>query len=198
MNEKNGLIYCSACGAQNPDTFKFCSSCGAKLEQPKQPEPVSEQPEASAEQPAFFEKPEAEIVSEGSVPLTQDDISSAGAFSEEEELYINYDRAETPVSSVSGKTTKGNSGYAIASMVCGIISLVCCCMSWFSMILAIAAIVLGIIVLKNKYDNKGMAIAGIVTGGIALFIWLIILILGGTGVFAALAETITDAAYLYN
>lgn len=66
------------------------------------------------------------------------------------------------------------------------------------MILAIAAIVLGIIVLKNKYDNKGMAIAGIVTGGIALFIWLIILILGGTGVFAALAETITDAAYLYN
>jgi hypothetical protein len=37
-----------------------------------------------------------------------------------------------------------------------------------------------------------------VTGGIALFIWLIILILGGTGVFAALAETITDAAYLYN
>ncbi|MCM1136384.1 MAG: zinc-ribbon domain-containing protein [Clostridium sp.] len=75
------------------------------------------------------------------------------------------------------KTTGGNIGFAIASLVCGILSLLCCCLDLFSPILAIAAIVLGVITLCFKYDGKGMAIAGIATGGVALVFRLIIVVI---------------------
>lgn len=76
------------------------------------------------------------------------------------------------------KENNGNIGFAIASMVCGIMSLLCCC-TFLGLVLGIAAIVLAIITLKNKYDGKGMAIAGIVTGGIGIFIWLLFMAIGG-------------------
>lgn len=79
--------------------------------------------------------------------------------------------------------TNGNLGFSIASMICGIISIICCCLYTFSIILAIVAIVLGVIALRGKYEGKGMAIAGIVTGGIGLLIWIIILAVGGLTFF---------------
>ena len=58
-------------------------------------------------------------------------------------------------------------GTGIASLVCGIISVVCCCSY-----LCIPAIVCGIIsvVQSNKAGSKinGLAIAGLILGGIAL------------------------------
>lgn len=94
---------------------------------------------------------------------------------------------------MSSKTsTGGNSGFAIGSMICGIISILCCCLTWVSLILAIAAIVLGIIALKYQYDGRGMAIAGIVTGGIGIFIWLIVLLVAGSGFFTSLVEEFSN------
>jgi hypothetical protein len=69
-------------------------------------------------------------------------------------------------------------GLAIASMVCGILSLVLCCFDVLALILSIAAIVLGIISKKKTENGKGMALAGIITGAIGLVIALALLIIG--------------------
>ncbi len=77
------------------------------------------------------------------------------------------------------------SGLAIASLVCGIISIPggCCC-SFVSIPLAIAAVVLGVIGMNkvnaepNIYTGKGLAIGGIVTGGVAIIFGIIMLIVG--------------------
>lgn len=193
MSEENNLSYCSQCGSANPSTFKFCSNCGAKLELSQ--EPVSEQPE----QPVY-ERADAEIVSEGRIPLTQDELNinygteekgdySSGSFSTPNTQYYSSNGNNFETTTISN----GNSGFAIASMVCGIISIICCCFTWFSLVLGIAAVVLGIIALSNKYDGKGMAIAGIVTGGIGIFIWLIVLLAAGSDIFMSLIE---ELAYM--
>lgn len=181
MSEENGLIYCPQCGSANPSTFKFCSNCGVKLEQPhvfldeQQPDdPTPVQQNETADEPVY-EKADAEIVSEGKVPLTQD------------ELNINYGAVER-----GNDSSGGNSGFAIASMICGIVSVLCCCLTWVSLVLGVGAVVLGIIALKNKYDGKGMAIAGIITGGIGIFIWLIVILVSGSGFFKTFTEEFYD------
>ncbi|HEY8961435.1 MAG TPA: GYF domain-containing protein [Luteolibacter sp.] len=78
-----------------------------------------------------------------------------------------HPRASLPVAPVS-------QGQAIASMVCGIISLVICCAWFISGPLAIVAVALGhVAVSKAKNDparfgGKGMARAGLITGYLGL------------------------------
>lgn len=81
-------------------------------------------------------------------------------------------------------------GIAIASLVCGILSILCCCLTCFSVVLSIAAIVLGIITLVNKYDGKGMAIAGIATGGVGILLVAIFLIAGTSSTYQDLLDEI--------
>ena len=57
---------------------------------------------------------------------------------------------------------------AIASMVCGIVSIVICCCEYIAIPLGIVAVVLGVLSIKKGQGGKGMAIAGIVCGGVAL------------------------------
>ena len=76
MSEENNVIYCGQCGSRNPDNFKFCSNCGAKLEKAKADttECGKDDPVFSAEQAApVYEKVEAEIVNEEKKPV-QDEI----------------------------------------------------------------------------------------------------------------------------
>lgn len=79
----------------------------------------------------------------------------------------------------------GGNGFAIASLVLGILSLICCCLpsNPILMILYIAlpvcALVFGIISVK-KHKN-GLAIAGIVTGAVGLFFGLLSFIFGIAG-----------------
>ncbi len=62
--------------------------------------------------------------------------------------------------------SKGYIGFAIASLVCGILSIICCCIPGLSSVLSIAAVALGIVTLVKGYEGRGFAIAGIVTGAI--------------------------------
>ena len=84
---------------------------------------------------------------------------------------------------------------AIASLVCGILSLVCCCLSWFSFVLAVAAIVLGIITLVKKYDGKGMAIAGLVTAGIGIVIFIICIGISAAMPYEEILDEIVNEMY---
>jgi hypothetical protein len=74
-------------------------------------------------------------------------------------------------------------GMSIASMVCGILGLVTCCLWCLSGPLAIVAVVLGHISLSKinaepmKFGGKGMAKAGLITGYAALVLTLLLLII---------------------
>lgn len=72
-------------------------------------------------------------------------------------------------------------GLAIASMVLGIISVVCCCAWYIAIPVAIIGLVLGCISLKKisegVADGKGMAMTGLVlsvVGIVAGIIWAIV------------------------
>lgn len=85
----------------------------------------------------------------------------------------------------------GNLGFSIASMVCGIISILCCCAWYLSIILAAVAIVFGILSLKKNAEGRNMAIAGLITGGIGAVLSIIIL------VFALVGSASVDSGELY-
>lgn len=77
-----------------------------------------------------------------------------------------------------------STGMAVASMICGIISLIACCMWPVSGPLAIVAIVLGHIALSrckadpSRFGGKGMAGAGLGTGYLGLIASVIMGIFG--------------------
>ncbi len=76
-------------------------------------------------------------------------------------------------------------GLAIASMCCGIVSIVICCMPYFSVFLALAAVIVGHISQKkikaNLAGGSGMKTAGLITGYIGLVLAILML---GAMVFA--------------
>lgn len=80
------------------------------------------------------------------------------------------------------QTTKTpSSGLAIASMVCGIISLtVSCCIPYLPFALSLLAVVFGSVSLGKHMGGKGMAIAGLVCGIIGLVSAVIILVGGAS------------------
>lgn len=68
-------------------------------------------------------------------------------------------------------------GFAIASMVIGILSLVlCCCSEYLGLILGILAIIFAVI--AKKQGPSGMATAGLICGIIALVLSAVAIILG--------------------
>ena len=69
-------------------------------------------------------------------------------------------------------------GFGIASMVCGILALVTCCIWCLSVPLGIVSIVLGILQIQKK-TAKGMAIAGIVCSVIGILLTALISIYAG-------------------
>ena len=134
MSEENSLIYCSECGSGNPSTFKYCSNCGTRLQQAKE---FAYGQSIQEEQPVSFEKVDAEVVSEGKIPVTQEEINinydrneEEGVFSSETFSSSNQDyySSSSTGSAMNANETNGNIGFSIASMVCGIMSILCCCL----------------------------------------------------------------------
>lgn len=197
MSEEKKVIYCTQCGSENDPASKFCSNCGTKLEQSQQ------QTESSKSEGIFsgYEKiTDAEEVRPTVNPYQEEikiNYSSDGQ-SYNNSSYNNtyYDNQQYYSGETDGeKTGGGNIGFAIASLVCGIISLLCCCLSLFSALLGIAAIVLGVITLCFKYDGKAMAIAGIATGGVAVFMIIMAMILRSTPFYRELINELTYEFY---
>ena len=67
---------------------------------------------------------------------------------------------------------KYGKGFAIASMCCGIFSIVFCCAWYLAIPAAGVALVLGILNLTKHGALRGMALAGIICGGVGLFLTL--------------------------
>ncbi len=67
----------------------------------------------------------------------------------------------------------GSKGMGVASLVLGIISLLCCC---FGSIGSILGIIFGAVSLSRKKQNNGIAIAGLIISCVALVVWIIAVI----------------------
>ena len=89
------------------------------------------------------------------------------------------------------ESKKNKKGFCIASMVLGIVALVFFCLWYISIPCGILAIIFGILGVKSV--NKGMAIAGLVTGTIGLIIsTLIIIILFIFGIAVGISDVWDD------
>ena len=63
---------------------------------------------------------------------------------------------------------KPSKGYAIASLVLGIVSLVCCCSTAVSLVCSILAIIFAVLFRRDNGSFGGMATAGLVCGVVSL------------------------------
>jgi len=86
---------------------------------------------------------------------------------------------------------KDKKGFCITSLVLGIIALICFCIWYISIPCGILAIIFGVLGLKGT--TRGMAIAGLVTGGIGLVISsLIIISLFAVGFVIGITDAIEE------
>lgn len=173
---------CKYCGEKIADGAKFCENCGNKVE----PETVSfEETASSYKEP---ERVEADVVDNGAPKMDFDNESSIGKGDAE--------RVSDAGNAGAKNTGDGPIGYSIASLVCGILGLLCCCCGFFGLVLSAAGIALGIVSLNKNCEGRGMAIAGIACGGVgAAFIiigGIISLVSGNFGLNSVDPSTITD------
>ncbi|MBR6791849.1 MAG: DUF4190 domain-containing protein [Ruminococcus sp.] len=66
-----------------------------------------------------------------------------------------------------GNDNSGRTGFAVASLVLGILSVLCCCCG-MTVILAPLSIIFGIIALVKRHGGKPMAIVGVVLSTLAI------------------------------
>lgn len=70
-------------------------------------------------------------------------------------------------------------GFGIASLVCGILALITCCLWCTCIPLAVVSIVLGILQIKKGSGvGKGMAIAGIICAAVGLVLFIALTVWG--------------------
>ncbi len=208
MSEERKTIYCTKCGNANDAAAKFCSSCGAKLEQPAQQQGSNLKaggifsgegaaPSYERITDAEEEKPSSPYQEEIQIDYGSDTQGNGpGKTYTDNSYYSSSSSSYYSSGQDEEKQGGGYIGFAIASLICGIISLICCCLGLFSSMLAIAAIVLGVITLCFKYDGKGMAIAGIAIGGTSLVLIILVFILSNSAAYRAYRDLVGVTDYL--
>lgn len=85
-------------------------------------------------------------------------------------------------------------GLSIASMILGILSIVCCSVWYIAGLFALAGLVLGIISMVKKCSGKGMAIAGIICSVIGLIIAIAMIFIVVLGI---IGSTSSNSYYYY-
>ena len=96
--------------------------------------------------------------------------------------FNNYEYDEYPLDRTTRYDTSSQrgQGLAIASLTLGIISIVMalsCCLSYISIVPAIAGIICGILSKNESQKRNGCAIAGIICSAIAAIIFIIVVLL---------------------
>ena len=159
------------------DSATFALEQSLLQEEPSVTDPVAEtepvQTETIAPEPLVMESPEPQTMNPVYVEVPAQNTNT----------YTTIDEGSTTPAG------NGSPGFGIASLVLGILSLICCCFWPVSLTCGIVAIILGIVAVYNKYDGKGMAIAGIVLGAISIvFMILLLVLVGSAGMLEAFSE----------
>ncbi len=145
------MIYCRVCGKPLPDSAKCCDECGTPVDEAKKGQSDAEQSEFGS----GFD-------------------TGNGYYQDNRGSYSNY---QEPVYEGQSGARKG---FAIASLVLGIVGLILTCCSLFtygalSILFGIMGLIFGILGLKSQ--GKGMAIAGIVMACLNLVIGILLLVM---------------------
>ena len=120
-------------------------------------DPVKEQPKDA--DPVFPKQAQPEVHTQQQQAYTSDAFQTA-----------------QPTNGGAGQT--GSGGFAIASLVLGIVSVVLFCAS-INIVTAILAIVFGAIhMVKGYQERRGMAIAGLILGIVSIVLYIIVLAVG--------------------
>lgn len=77
---------------------------------------------------------------------------------------------------MQSQSTEKASGFAIAGMVCGILSIVCCCVWYVSAILAVLGLVFSIMTIVKNMPGRGFATAGIICAAIGLILAIVMVV----------------------
>ena len=178
-NMEGEIMNCPNCGAENPDGNRFCQSCGSDLTAGQNNANAGNRTDANAGSSAVNSgntgagdpvpnvTNSADTVYNGNGAGTNYSYSQSNSAPYGQQNGYNYNN---PPKAGGDYTAIG-----IISLCLGFISLIgiqCC------YIFPIAAIVLGIIGLVKTKQQKGVAwglsLAGLICGGLALIVWLII------------------------
>ena len=81
-----------------------------------------------------------------------------------------YQNTQQNLAQMHSQSTESASGFAIAGMICGILSIICCCAWYISGILGILELVFSIMVIVRNLPGKGLAIAGVICAAIGLIL----------------------------
>ncbi len=109
-------------------------------------------------------------VEESSLPVSYEERDSDGksADSAPESFYRDITtppaEGEDRYYEIFEKTKHKTRGFSVAAMILGIISVLCCCFGWPSLILGIAAIVFSVVSRVTLGYFDGMCIAGLILG----------------------------------
>lgn len=167
--------FCTSCGSELEDNAKFCPNCGVSLAVPTGfDSPVDNNAyTVQAETPVYTPQQEAPVYNpQPETPVYQQPSGFENYSDPYAQSQTMYNTPQQPLQPQKGPSK----AMAIISMICGILSLLCCCYGVVAVVLGGAAIALAIISLVTKKGGKGMAITGIICGGIGFLGGLIFLI----------------------
>ncbi len=136
-------MICRNCGVENPNEAKYCTYCGAEL---TPPQPVNVQADI----------PNPNIPDPNVAP--------------NQNFGQGYQQPPYGYQAPIQPPKPQHSGMAIASLILGIVSLLCC-----AVITGPLGVIFGIID-KSKGNKSGCATAGIICGAIGFVLWLILII----------------------
>lgn len=88
--------------------------------------------------------------------------NNSESFQNNESSYQNEQEYAFQMVTKNGKPK--TKGWAVASMVLGILSVVCCCFGWSGIMMGAGAIILAIVSRRNLGYFDGMTIAGLILG----------------------------------
>ena len=111
--------------------------------------------------------------------------------------FYHRDISGMPNGSPMHEEKKSVSGLAVASMVCGILSVIFgCCISYMGIILAIVGLVLGIV--SQKKQKNGFSLAGIITSafGLAFGIISLIIMIASIGDLWDFINSMIDSSFI--
>ena len=176
-------MYCKNCGSQINDNANVCGYCGTPVHTQNGFSNNQQQNNTASGQQVYGEPTPSYSGSTQNTNYQNFGQNMNQGYNGQQYQNNGYPNQNQGYGAPQPSNMDGRStGFAIASMILGIVAILmmCCVPSfWLKTIVAVLGLVFGIISLQNKNNaGRGMAIAGIICSGIAMVVYVIGLVFG--------------------